>query len=78
MKYLLFEDPSGHLLPILFPERIDHEEMRDQMPYATVISGGFIVLDNGRFVCHGQAKALDIQARKEDATVIELHFQDER
>ena len=62
MKYLLFEDPSGH------------EEMRDQMPYGTVLSGGFIQIDGGRIVCHGQAKDLNLQAREEDAEIVGRHF----
>ncbi len=32
MKYLIFEDFSGEVIPIIFPERILHEEMREQIP----------------------------------------------
>jgi hypothetical protein len=75
MKYLILEDSAGHPVPILFPNRIEHEEMREQMPYGKVLGGGFVDLKVGRFICHGEAPALLIKSRgDEDAQVIEAHF----
>jgi hypothetical protein len=51
MKYLIFEDFSGEVIPILFPDRILHEEMREQIPYSKVISGGYVFLEEKGFVC---------------------------
>lgn len=74
MKYLLFEDPAGNKAPILFPDRVSHEEMRDQMPYATVLSGGSVLHDGQRFICKGQALDLGVSAREGDAEIIARHF----
>ncbi|MBS3780041.1 MAG: hypothetical protein KGY41_06570 [Desulfovermiculus sp.] len=75
MKYIIFEDFGGQETPILFPERILHEEMRDQIPYARVLSAGTVVLQGDTFVCSGRAKALDTQARAEDGPIITRHFE---
>jgi len=74
MKYIIFEDFGGQETPILFPERILHEEMRDQIPYARVVSAGTVALQGGEFVCTGRAKALDARARFEDGGIIARHF----
>ena len=74
MKYIIFEDFGGQETPILFPERILHEEMRDQIPYARVLSAGTVAIQGGEFVCSGRAKALDTQARSEDGQIIARHF----
>lgn len=84
MKYLIFEDFQGRALPIIFPERIDHLEMREQMPYATVLAAGFVDLEGldlpapgqgGRgFRCHGKSLELGLGARDEDAAVIAKAF----
>jgi len=75
MKYIIFEDFSGQSIPVLFPDRIDHAELREQMPYSTVLSAGFANLAGGAFVCHGEAKELNAKAGADDAEVIERHFQ---
>lgn len=38
MKYLIVEDFSGQPVCFLFPRRVDHGDMRDQLPYGRVIS----------------------------------------
>ncbi len=40
MKYIIFEDFSGDPTPIIFPNRIDHADMREQMPYTKALSAG--------------------------------------
>lgn len=74
MKYLMFEDTVGHPLPILFPNRIEHEEMREQIPYGRVLSGGFVDLEGGRLRCHGEAAELHVKADPGDAAILEQHF----
>ncbi len=74
MKYLIFEDFSGNEVPIIFPERILHEEMREQIPYAKVLAGGYIYLREGKFVCKGQARDLGVRAREKDGSVITEFF----
>lgn len=75
MKYIIFEDFSGQSIPVLFPDRIDHGELREQLPYSTVLSAGYVNQSGGKFICHGAAKALDAKAQEADAAVIERHFQ---
>ncbi|BBD09026.1 hypothetical protein [Desulfovibrio ferrophilus] len=75
MKYIIFEDFSGQAIPVLFPDRIDHDELREQMPYGTVLSAGYVNHTGAGFVCHGEAKALGVASTASDASVIEQHFQ---
>lgn len=70
MKYIIFEDFSGAPTPIIFPNRIDHVDMREQMPYATVLSAGYVQVRQGVFSCHGGAKELGAEARSGDAEII--------
>lgn len=77
MKYIIFEDFGGQETPILFPDRILHEEMRDQIPYARVLAAGKVVFRDGKFVCQGRARSLNVQARPEDSAVLSRHFQEE-
>jgi len=75
MKYIIFENFAGQETPILFPAHILHEEMRDQIPYARVVSAGQVKVQGGGFVCQGKVKALQTQARPQDSKVIWEHFQ---
>jgi hypothetical protein len=70
MKYIMFEDFAGRPLPIIFPGRIGHEEMREQVLYSKVLSAGYVQLSGGQIVCHGEAKDLGAKARPEDAGII--------
>lgn len=70
MKYIVFEDFAGQQIPIIFPERILHEEMREQVPYSTVLSAGYVLLNNGKFMCYGEVKELNTSSRKTDSQII--------
>lgn len=71
MKYLIVEDFSGQPVCFLFPRRVDHGDMRDQLPYGKVISAGFAELENGRFLCSGGSQELGVAARPvEDAALL--------
>ena len=71
MKYLIVEDFSGQPVCFLFPRRVDHGDMRDQLPYGRVISAGFAGLDDGRFLCSGGSQELKVTARPdEDAALL--------
>ena len=71
MKYLIVEDFSGPPVCFLFPRRVDHGDMRDQLPYGRVISAGFAELDDGRFLCSGGSQELKVTARPdEDAALL--------
>lgn len=66
MKYLICEDFGGHQIAFLFPDRVDHADMRDQLPYAHVLSAGYVQLENNSFHCYGGSKELNIHAREEE------------
>ena len=70
MRYIMFEDFSGKEVPVIFPARIGFLEMREQMPYATVVSAGYIQLSGGVIACHGEAKELGAAAREADAAIV--------
>ena len=71
MQYLIVEDFSGQPVCFLFPRRVDHGDMRDQLPYGRVISAGFAELDDGRFLCSGGSQELKVTARPdEDAALL--------
>lgn len=70
MKYIMFEDFAGQPVPVIFPNRIDHMDMREQMPYATVLGAGYVQLRDGMVSCHGGSKAMGKEARSADAEII--------
>lgn len=74
MKYIICEDFSGQPIPFLFPDKVAHIDMRDQLPYANVVSAGYIILAEGQFVCSGGDAELSVSARPEDAECIASFF----
>ncbi|GAU09278.1 hypothetical protein [Desulfoplanes formicivorans] len=70
MKYIMFEDFSGNPLPIIFPNRIAHDELRKQIPYSTILSAGYIKRTETGFACFGKAKDLGKEASPEDEGLI--------
>lgn len=63
MKYLILQDFSGKTVPFIFPERVDHAEIREQLPYGQLLSGGYLNLGPKGFACYGGNAELNIQAR---------------
>ncbi len=74
MKYIIFEDFSGKEAPILFPERILFEEMREQIPYSRVISAGYVYMGSQGLYCMGESKELMKKSRPEDRDIITKYF----
>ncbi len=71
MKYLIMEDFSGQPVPFIFPRRVDHADMREQLPYGRVLSAGFIELKEGTLFCHGGHAELGVEAGSDDKNIIE-------
>ena len=63
MHYLICEDFAGQPVPFLFPDRVDHADMRDQLPYGRILGGGDVVLEQGKPVCSGGCSELAVTAR---------------
>ena len=71
MKYLIVEDFSGQEVPFIIPRRVDHSDMREQLPYSRVVSAGFVGLGPEGFACSGGNPELQLKARPEaDAAII--------
>jgi len=75
VKYIMFENFAGEPLPVIFPDRIDHREMRDQIPYPAVLSAGYVEHTESGFHCFGESKCLKKSYRSEDAGLITEAFQ---
>ena len=74
MRYIIFQDFGGKHTPIIFPDRIEFVDMREQIPYTTVISCGEVVLRGGRFECDGGDAELGVSAGPDDAAIISATF----
>lgn len=76
LNYLIVEDFSGQPTPFIFPVKVAHEDMRSQLPYGKIISGGVVILDHGDFICSGGSPELGIAARPDqDAAVLAQSLQ---
>lgn len=63
MKYLIVEDFSGQAVPFIFPRRVDHVDMFEQLPYGKVLSAGYVELQpDGTFDCYGGNAELQLKA----------------
>ena len=49
MKYVMLKLNGGELLPLLFPEFMQHSHMAQAVP-ATVVSAGHVRLEDGKIV----------------------------
>lgn len=77
LNYLIVEDFAGNAVPFLFPPKVAHEEMRSQLPYGRVLSGGIAILGPNGFVCSGKIPELGLSSRpEEDAVLLGASFED--
>ncbi len=77
MKYLIVRDFSGQPIPFLFPNKVAHADMREQLPYVEVVAAGYVELVAGAFVCSGGDVDLGVAARPEDAACLTDFFSGE-
>lgn len=70
MHYLIMEDFSGNPAVFIFPERVDHADMRGQLPYGSILGCGSMKMENGGIQCGGGNAELGMQAKPEDARII--------
>jgi hypothetical protein len=73
MKYVMLKLDGGELLPVLFPEFMQHSHIAQAVP-ATVVSAGRVYLEDGRIVTHGTSSSLGSSSRAEDSQVIQAYF----
>jgi len=70
MKYLIMEDFSGQPVVFIFPRRVDHLDMREQLPYKKAVSAGYVELKDGALRCFGGYAALELHSRRQDMDII--------
>jgi hypothetical protein len=73
MKYVMLRLDSGELLPLLFPEFMQHAHMAQSVP-ATVVSAGYADLEDGKIIAHGASSSLNVSSREEDSGIIQAYF----
>jgi len=73
MKYVMLRLDGGELLPLLFPEFMQHSHMAQSVP-ATVVSAGRVDLENGMIAAHGLSSSLNVSSREEDSGIIQAYF----
>jgi len=54
MKYVMLKLESGELLPLLFPDFMQHSHMVQSIP-ATVVSAGRVSPEDGKVVVRGSS-----------------------
>jgi len=73
MKFVMLKLDGGELLPLLFPEFMQHSHIAQAVP-ATVVSAGRVSLEDGKIVAHGSSSSLRVSARAEDSLIIQGYF----
>jgi hypothetical protein len=73
MKYVMLKLEGGELLPLIFPEFMQHSDMASSVP-ATVVSAGRVSLDSGKIVASGVSTSLSVSSREEDGDIIQAYF----
>ena len=64
------EDFSGQPVVFIFPRRVDHLDMREQLPYKKALSAGYVELKDGVPRCSGGHAELELHSRQQDADII--------
>jgi hypothetical protein len=74
MKYVMLRLDGGELLPLLFPEFMQHSHVAQSVP-ATVVSAGRVSLEDGRTIAKGTSSSLNVASREEDSGMIQGYFE---
>lgn len=74
MKYLIMEDFAGKPITFVFPRRVNHVDMREQLPYGKVLGAGYVELRDGAFHCFGGSGELEIVASSKDEAILAEAF----
>lgn len=73
MKYVMLKLDGGELLPVLFPEFMQHSHVAQAVP-AAVVSAGRVHLEDGKIVTRGSSSSLGVSSREEDGQIIQAYF----
>ncbi len=70
MKYVMLKLEGGELLPLIFPEFMQHSDMAGTVP-ASVSSAGRVYLEGGKLVARGSSTSLSVPSREQDGEIIQ-------
>ncbi len=76
MKYVMLKLDGGELLPLLFPEFMQHSHIAGAVP-AAVVSAGRVYLKEGKIVASGASASLSVSSRQEDSGIIQAYLEGE-
>ena len=74
MKYVMLKLNGGELLPLLFPEFMQHSHIAQSVP-AVVVSAGHVHLEDGKIIARGASSSLEVLSREEDSGIIQAYFE---
>jgi hypothetical protein len=61
---------SAQAVVFIFPRRVDHLDMREQLPYKKALAAGYVELQDGAPRCFGGHAEMGLHARRQDADII--------
>ncbi len=76
MKYVMFQNDEGHMLPVIFPNAMIHSDMAEYIQHMMLmkedqhiepVSAGFVSMKGQ---VSGRSESLDLDSREEDAMYI--------
>ncbi len=76
MKYVMLRLESGEVLPVIFPEFMQHAHIAGSVP-ATVVSAGRVRLEHGNIIAHGSSSSLGVSSREEDSQIMQTYFDEQ-
>ncbi len=76
MKYVMLRLDSGDLLPVIFPEFMQHSHMASSVA-ASVVSAGRVYVEDGKIIARGSSSSLGVSSREEDSEIIQGYLDGE-
>ncbi len=76
MKYVILRLDRGDLLPLIYPEFMQHSNMASSIS-ATVVSAGRVYVEDGKIIARGSSSSLGVSSREEDSEIIQGYLDGE-
>ena len=75
MKYIILQSPSGLEIPVLFPDFIGHNDIKNTIEFSDVVSAGFCKPDcEGKISTWGESTTLKLKSEVRDRSLINRAF----
>jgi hypothetical protein len=76
MKYVMLKLESGQLLPVIFPEFMQHAQIAGSIP-AAVVSAGRVHLKGGNINAGGSSSSLGVSSREQASRIMQMYFDEQ-